>query len=231
MVSLIVVGFYLVRASRYRDKQQSSKTGAHSCDLTRGGAKSTTYLSLKSSLRWKRLVRNSQSKAMEPMRTGGTASAAEPATSPDSIPVLDVLGLSEKEADLQSLAKQIKSALTQIGFVAIVNHNVSTETVSVNNEMNFAGCDVFSVNSNSNKEAHKSHSRVFSGNSLCPDSRTVVHFEPAARAWCFCDGGVLFVCFSRKTIHARVGFALRRRRGGVDSCLCSASTEISSCFV
>ncbi len=49
----------------------------------------------------------------------------------DEIPVLDVLGLSEEESDLQSLAQQIRTAFTQIGFVAIVNHNVSMETVSV----------------------------------------------------------------------------------------------------
>ncbi len=49
----------------------------------------------------------------------------------NEIPVLDVLGLSEEESDLQSLAQQIRAAFTQIGFVAIVNHNVSMDTVSI----------------------------------------------------------------------------------------------------
>ena len=47
-----------------------------------------------------------------------------------SIPAIDVKGLTEKEEDLQQLAAQIKDALTNIGFVAMTNHNISKDVVS-----------------------------------------------------------------------------------------------------
>ena len=50
----------------------------------------------------------------------------------ENIPVIDVKGLTEKEEDLQQLAAQIKDAFTNIGFVAITNHNVSEDVVSIN---------------------------------------------------------------------------------------------------
>ena len=47
-----------------------------------------------------------------------------------SIPAIDIKGLTEKEEDLQQLAAQIKDAFTNIGFVAITNHNISKDVVS-----------------------------------------------------------------------------------------------------
>ena len=46
------------------------------------------------------------------------------------IPVLDVKSLTTTEEDLQQLADQIRNAFTKIGFVAIINHNISHDVVS-----------------------------------------------------------------------------------------------------
>ena len=47
------------------------------------------------------------------------------------VPVLDVKSLTTAEEDLQQLADQIRNAFTKIGFVAITNHNISHDIVSI----------------------------------------------------------------------------------------------------
>lgn len=49
----------------------------------------------------------------------------------DEIPLLDLQGLAENEEHLQNLAKQIKEAFVKTGFVAVTNHNISTDLVSM----------------------------------------------------------------------------------------------------
>ena len=49
----------------------------------------------------------------------------------DEVPTLDVKGLSEKEADLQEMAKQIKETFTNTGFIGITNHNIPIQVVSM----------------------------------------------------------------------------------------------------
>ena len=48
----------------------------------------------------------------------------------DDIPILNVKKLTKKEEDLQELAAKLKDAFSNIGFVAITNHNISLESVS-----------------------------------------------------------------------------------------------------
>ena len=51
------------------------------------------------------------------------------ATEMENIPIIDVKGLTEKEEDLQQLAAQIKDTFTNIGFVALINHNIQADVV------------------------------------------------------------------------------------------------------
>ena len=48
----------------------------------------------------------------------------------DDIPILNVKKLTKKEEDLQELATKLKDAFSNIGFVAITNHNISLDSVS-----------------------------------------------------------------------------------------------------
>ena len=47
------------------------------------------------------------------------------------VPVLDVKSLTTTEEDLQQLSDKIRNAFTKIGFVAITNHNISHDIVSI----------------------------------------------------------------------------------------------------
>ena len=47
----------------------------------------------------------------------------------NNIPVVDVKGLTRKDEDQRHLAGQIRDAFANIGFVALTNHNISTDTV------------------------------------------------------------------------------------------------------
>ncbi len=47
----------------------------------------------------------------------------------DPIPTVDLQGLSSNENGLEKIAKEIHSAFTTIGFVRIINHNVSETRV------------------------------------------------------------------------------------------------------
>ena len=54
----------------------------------------------------------------------------------DDIPTLNVKKLTEKEEELQELAAKLKDAFSNIGFVAITNHNISLESVSTSIQTN-----------------------------------------------------------------------------------------------
>ena len=47
----------------------------------------------------------------------------------DDIPVVDVKGLTGKKEEQRHLAVKIKDAFTNTGFVALTNHNISTDAV------------------------------------------------------------------------------------------------------
>ncbi len=47
----------------------------------------------------------------------------------NEIPLLDIKGLSEKAEDLQEFAKHVKDAFSNIGFIAVSNHNISADLV------------------------------------------------------------------------------------------------------
>ena len=57
------------------------------------------------------------------------------------VPVIDAKGLIEKEEDLQQLATQINDAFTNIGFVAITNHNISYAVVSTSTIFDISNFD------------------------------------------------------------------------------------------
>ncbi len=45
------------------------------------------------------------------------------------VPLVDLRGLSSAECDLQEIATQIHHAFTTIGFVAVMNHNITQKEV------------------------------------------------------------------------------------------------------
>ena len=47
----------------------------------------------------------------------------------DNIPVVDVKGLTGEDEEQRHLAAQIRDAFANIGFVALNNHNISTDAV------------------------------------------------------------------------------------------------------
>ncbi len=47
----------------------------------------------------------------------------------EEIPTLDLKGLTQNEDDLQSLARAVREAFVNIGFVAVRNHNISSDLV------------------------------------------------------------------------------------------------------
>ena len=50
----------------------------------------------------------------------------------DNIPVVDVKGLTGNDEDKKYMAVGIRDAFTNIGFVVLTNHNISTEAVFFN---------------------------------------------------------------------------------------------------
>ncbi len=46
------------------------------------------------------------------------------------VPIVNLKGLSQAEEDLQSIASEIYSAYTTVGFVAVIDHNISNEEVA-----------------------------------------------------------------------------------------------------
>ncbi len=46
------------------------------------------------------------------------------------VPIVNLKSLSQAEEDLQSIASQIYDAYTTVGFVAVIDHNITSEEVT-----------------------------------------------------------------------------------------------------